>query len=96
MDKIYEDLKDLHVKSTYIYEKGDGKAYVDSGCTVKYKTSELKEAFLKGAIVRIAGGFAYPIRYTESSGIGTVAFIKPNTSTATSADIVSLVSVADA
>lgn len=96
MDKIYEDYKDVHVKATYIYEKGNGKAYTDSGCTVQYKTSELREVFLKGAVIKITGGFASPVRYTETEGIGTICYIEPNSVTATSADIVSLVSVADA
>ena len=98
MSKIFEDAKDLHVVATIIYNKStDTKAYKDSACTVQYKTSELKEAFIKGAIIVLAsnGGYVKPVKYSETSSVGSVFYIKPNTTTATSADIASLVAVAD-
>lgn len=95
MDKIFEQSKDLHVVSTMIYV-GSGKAYKDSACTKQYKTSELKEAFIKGAMIQVdTGKFAFPVGYSEASKIGTVTYITPNATTATSADIASAVSVAD-
>ncbi len=94
MEKIYEQSKDLHVVATVIYPNA-GKAYFDAAHTTQLKTSELKEAFIKGAVVAITGGFAFPVRYTESEGVGTLDYIAPNGTTATSADIASIVSVAD-
>ena len=98
MSKIFEDAKDLHVVATVIYNKStDTKAYKDAACTVQFKTSELKEAFIKGAIIVLAsnGGYVKPVKYSETSSVGSVFYIKPNTTTATSADIASLVAVAD-
>ena len=98
MSKIFEDAKDLHVVATIIYNKStDTKAYKDAACTVQFKTSELKETFIKGAVIALAsnGGFVKPIKYSETSSVGSVFYIKPNTTTATSADIASLVAVAD-
>lgn len=98
MAKLFQDAKDVHVVATYIYGKGtDSYAYKDSACTTKFTTSELKEAFLKGAIIVLASnaGFVKPIKYAESSSVGSVYFIKPNGTTATSADIDSLAAVAD-
>lgn len=95
MTKIYEQSKDLHVVSTVIYAHS-GKAYADADHTIQLKTSELKEAFVKGAMVQVsANSLAYPVMYTESSGIGTIQYIKPNGTTATSADIAALVAKAD-
>lgn len=52
MGEIYKKSNDVHVSHTMIYSK-DNKAYKDPTCDVPYKTFELKEAFLKGAIVDI-------------------------------------------
>lgn len=56
MTKIYEQAKDVHVKSSVIYAK-DNMAYKDVTCSVPYTTSELKEAFLKGAVIDIPAGY---------------------------------------
>lgn len=94
MDRIYQDLKDRFVVSIVIYTKGtDGKAYVDSATTEQFKTSDLKEAFLKGAVIKTATGYAYPTEYTEASNVGTVKYPKAGTSTV---EIASLAAVADA
>lgn len=96
MDKVFEHADDLHVRAIYIYKKEDDTAaYADSAFTVKFKTSELKNAFLKGAIINIAGELAKPVGYAESSGVGSVSYIVPNATTATSADIAKLSAVAD-
>ena len=99
MSKIYEDAKDLHVVATIIYNKSsDSKAYTDAECTKQFKTSDLKEAFIKGALIQLAnnGGLVKPVKYAEASSVGSVYYIKPNGTTATSADIASLAAVADA
>ena len=98
MAKLYMQAKDKNVVATYIYEKtSESKAYKDAECTVQFKTSELKEAFLKGAIIVLASsaGYVIPVKYAESSSVGSVYFIKPNGTTATSADIGALAAVAD-
>lgn len=55
MEKIYEQAKDLHVVGVYVYANEDGKAYADAACTVECKASELKEAFIKGAVILVSG-----------------------------------------
>lgn len=98
MDKIFEDANEQHVRAIYIYKKANQtKAYVDAAFTTQFTTSELKNAFLKGAVIKLDGGdIVKPIKYTESSNVGSVAYIVPNGTTATSADIASLAAVADA
>ena len=96
MDKVFERANDLHVRATYIYKKSsDAKAYADAACTIQFKTSELKDAFLKGAIVNASGVLSKVVGYSEASNVGTVTYIVPNGTTATSADIAKLTSVAD-
>lgn len=96
MSKIYQDAKDVHVVATIIYASSS-KAYKDADCTVQYKTSELKEAFTKGALIQLAedAGIVVPFQYAESSSVGSVYYITPNGTTATSADIAALAAVAD-
>lgn len=94
MDRIYQDLKDRFVVATIIYTKAtDGKAYVDEVGEEQFKTSDLKEAFLKGAVIKTATGYAYPTEYVESSNVGSVKYPKAGTS---SVEIASLAAVADA
>lgn len=97
MDKIFQQAKDKNVAAVIIYDGGDNKAYKDSSATVQFKTSELKEAFLKGSVIALAsnGGYVFPVKYAEASNVGSVYFIAPNTTTATSADIAALAAVAD-
>lgn len=79
MTKIYEDAKDLHVRVVVVYQ-GSGndatKAYVDPECSVRIKPDELKDAFLKGMVVKTnAGRYAKPFGMTDDESLGTgVAF----------------------
>lgn len=95
MNKIFEQSKDLHVSASVIYGKADGKAYADEACTVQMTTAELKEAVVKRAIIQIGTDIFIPVAFTVVSKAGTVRYIKPNASTATSADIASLSAVAE-
>ena len=96
MEKLYNDAKDKNVSATYIYGKtSDTKAYVDSGCTVQMKTSELKEAFLKRALIVIGNNFYIPVSFSVTSNTGSVTYTKPNSSTATSADLGTLTAAKD-
>ena len=95
MNKIFEQSKDLHVSASVIYGKADGKAYADEACTVQMTTAELKEAVIKRAIIQIGTDIFIPVAFTVVSKAGTVRYVKPNTSTATSADIASLSAVAE-
>lgn len=97
MDKIYEDANEQHVRAVKVYKKtAQTKAYVDSGYTTQFKTSELENAFIKGALIVLEDGtLAKPIGFSVSSDVGTISYIVPNGTTATSADIAGLVSVAD-
>lgn len=97
MDKIYQDANDQHVAAVIIYKKAaQTKAYADADCTVQLTTAELKDAFIKGAVIKLEdGAFVKPIKYDETTSIGSVYYIKPNGATATSADIASLVAAAN-
>ena len=55
MDRIYDQAKDQNVAALVIYAKetADNKAYADSECKVQMKTSELKDAFIKRALVKV-------------------------------------------
>lgn len=96
MDKIFDQAKDKNVAAIVIYGKGsDGKAYADADGTTQLKTSELKDAFLKRAIIQIGTEYFIPVTFSIASDIGTVKYAKPNSTTATSADLGSLVSIKD-
>ena len=94
MEKIFDQAKDKNVAAIVIYGKGnDGKAYADANGTTQLKTSELKDAFLKRAIIQIGTEYFIPVTFSVASGIGTVKYAKPNSTTTTSADLGSLVSI---
>ena len=96
MEKIFDQAKDKNVAAIVIYGKGsDGKAYADANGTTQLKTSELKDAFLKRAIIQIGTEYFIPVTFSVASGIGTVKYAKPSSTTATSADLGSLVSIKD-
>ena len=97
MAKIYDDAKDKNVAAVLVYKKtNQTKAYNDADLTIQYTTSELQDAFIKGAIIVLEDeSMVKPIKFDISSDIGSIYYIKPNGTTATSADIASLVSVAD-
>ena len=97
MDKIYYDANEKNVAAVVIYKKAaQSKAYADASCTVQLSTAELKNAFVKGAVIKLDdGSFVKPIKYAEAESVGSVYYIKPNAGTATSADIDSLVAAAN-
>ena len=96
MAAIYEDYDDQHVANYLIYYKNDGKAYTDAAKTVQFTTSALKDYFLKGSLIVLDDdSYAVPVGYSETSNIGSVTYIVPNGTTATQADIATLVAAAD-
>ena len=98
MDKFFQRAEDKNVAAVAICEKsGETKAYKDAACTQQFYTSELKNAFIKGAIIVLASsaGYVIPVKYAESSSVGSVYYIKPNSTIATSADIGTLAALAD-
>lgn len=95
MEKIYDQAKDKNVAAIVIYGKGsDGKAYHDAAGTEQYKTSELQDAFIKRAVVKIGNDYFIPISFTIASNVGTVTYAKVG-STAGTAATATLVAVAD-
>lgn len=96
MDRIYDQAKDKNVAALLIYAKetADNKAYVDEACTVQFKTSDLKDAFIKRAVVKVGDDYFAPVSFTVSNKIGTVTYAKVG-STAGSAATVALAAVAD-
>lgn len=96
--KIYEDANEQHVRASMVYKKNNQtKAYKDEACTEQYTTSELKNIFIKGALISLGDGtLVTPFKYSETSSVGSIFYIVPNGTTSTSADIASLAAVADA
>ena len=96
MDRIFDQAKDKNVAALVIYAKStaDNKAYVDSECKVQFKTSALKDAFLKRALVCVDANYFAPISYVEASGVGKVTYAKDGSSTGTAATV-ALAALAD-
>lgn len=96
MEKIYDQAKDQNIAAIMIYGKAsDTKAYVDSACKTQFKTSQLKDAFLKRAIVQIGTDYFIPVAFSVSTAkVGTVTYAKAG-DTAGTAATGTLVSVAD-
>lgn len=75
MERIYNDAKDKNVAKVIIFVNAN-KAYVDAAHKVQFKTSELKDAFMKGCVLQtVEGTYAIPTNYSETSKVGTVSAI---------------------
>lgn len=93
---VYDDLKDVHVRATYVYGNGtDAYAYADAAYKHKFTTSELREVFAKGALVFVGNVLYKPVSMSVTSGIAKVTFVKTDSTTATTAVLGTLQSVAD-
>lgn len=94
--KIYEHANEQHIRAIVIYAVGsDGKAYKDSKGTEQFKNSELKNAFIKGCVIDISGVLYTALNYYEKNKVGTITYVKADTTTATTAVLGTLVGVAN-
>lgn len=95
MDKIFGRAEDKYVRHYKLYCKAtsDGKVYVDSECKMQATTTEVKNAFLKGAFVDQGGKLYAVTSYSETSNIATIVILTVGASDA--ATLVKLVSKAD-
>lgn len=86
MEKIFEQAKDLHVVATMVYGNGtDTNAYADKACKVQFKASELKEVFVKGALIEINGGLYKATSFVD----GAIGYVNA------SGEVETLMSAAD-
>ena len=82
MDKIFNQAKDKNVSAVIIYGKENDTddsplAYADEACTIAMKTSELKDSFLKRAIIKIGKYYYIPVTFVMQGSIITVGYITP-------------------
>lgn len=98
MERIYQQAKDKNVAAVVIYARGsDGKAYADAAGTVQFKTSELTDAFLKGAVIHYGTDMYYvPTGYIIASGVGKISFaVTTGSGESAKTELKTLVAVAD-
>ena len=77
MKRIFNDAKDKNVAAIVIYGKsGESKpaAYIDEAYTTKFKTTELEEAFLKRAVVKIGNNYFVPTGFSIANNIGKITY----------------------
>ena len=75
MDRIYNDAKDKNVAKVIVFVN-DKKAYVDAAHKVQFKTPELKDAFMKGCVLKTDDDtYAIPTNYIEDSKGGIVSAV---------------------
>jgi len=91
MSKVYERYEDLHVRKTYIYVKADDPyAYADPDKTVKISADDLSNLFLKGVVILDGTTEYLPTSYVISSKVGTITYVKADTTTASTAVLTTL------
>lgn len=94
--KIFNDAKDVNVAAVVIYGNGtDSKAYKDADFKTQFKTSELREAFIKRGVAFIGGVYYAPVNYGVKSDAGYITYVKADTSTATTAVLGTLTAAKD-
>lgn len=95
MTHIFETASDKHVRGTYIYvnSTSDGYAYADEACTVNINAVDLTNMFNMGTAIVVDGGKFYRgISLAIDSGVATLTYVKTNGSTATTADLATVIS----
>lgn len=104
-ERIFDHADDQNVAAIVIYGKTssdgktspDGKAYTDKGCTKQFTNDELKNAFIKRAVICVGTNYFVPVSYAYASKVGYVNYV---TTTGSGADIktvlINLAAVADA
>ena len=85
-ERIFDHADDQNVAAIVIYGKTspDGKAYTDKGCTKQFTNDELKNAFIKRAVICVGTNYFVPVSYAYASKVGFVNYV---TTTGSSADI---------
>jgi hypothetical protein len=85
-ERIFDHADDQNVAAIIIYGKTspDGKAYTDKGCTKQFTNDELKNAFIKRAVICVGTNYFVPVSYAYASKVGSVNYV---TTTGSSADI---------
>lgn len=86
IERIFDHADDQNVAAIVIYGKTspDGKAYTDKGCTKQFTNDELKNAFVKRAVICVGTNYFVPVSYAYASKVGSVNYV---TTTGSSADI---------
>ena len=80
MAQIFEQAKDLHVVATMVYGNGtDTKAYSDAEYTKEFTVSELKEVFVKGALIDIKGVLYHAVSFNN----GAIGYVNAESKVAT-------------
>lgn len=98
-ERIFDHADDQNVAAIVIYGRTspDGKAYTDKGCTKQFTNDELKNAFIKRAVICVGTNYFVPVSYAYASKVGSVNYV---TTTGSGADIktvlTNLAAVADA
>ena len=98
-ERIFDHADDKNVAAIIIYGKTspDGKAYTDKGCTKQFTNDELKNAFIKRAVICVGTNYFVPVSYAYANEVGSVNYV---TTTGSSTDIktvlTNLAAVADA
>lgn len=98
-ERIFDHADDQNVAAIVIYgnTSPDGKAYTDKGCTKQFTNDELKNAFIKRAVICVGTNYFVPVSYAYANKVGSVNYVP---TTGPSADIkmvlTNLAAVADA
>lgn len=77
MERIWKRAEDKNVATRVIYinpdeSTGSAYAYKDSAYTIKMQTSELKNAIIKRAVVKMSDKILVPVSLTIADGVATV------------------------
>lgn len=98
-ERIFDHADDKNVAAIIIYGKTspDGKAYTDKGCTKQFTNDELKNAFIKRAVICVGTNYFVPVSYAYASKVGSVNYVTTTgSSSETKTVLINLSAVADA
>lgn len=93
MERIYEDANDQHIVGTFVYVK-TGKAYSDIDYKKGIQAEALKDLYYKGAVIVDTKKEYKPVAMNEDSGTVTLTYVTTDSTTATTAKLATVQSVA--
>ncbi len=92
--KIYDDYVDKNVRRTYVYANGiDPLAYSDSEYTNVLTAPELKNIFLKGAVVVDNDVEYLPVSFAMNDMVGILTYVKTDATVGTTAELTILMTL---
>lgn len=98
MERIFHHDDTMYEAATKVFvstKSNDTYAYSDEACTQKINTETLTDLYVRGMIIVASGVMYKPVSLSVSSNVATVTYVTTDSTTATTAKLATIKSVAE-